>query len=238
MTRASSGFSARRTGLRTGCPACPQNRDSPKSWSVARPMEGLISQGRAAAAENGFAPIFVTGLPRSGTTLVEQIIAAHSDVESGGELGFASYFCRALQVERPGRPGSDPDPDVVAGIGRDYTKAIGRRFPGARHVTDKSIYTFEHIGALKLALPNARFVVVATGSEGQPVLDLQEPVCHRALHGYAYDLERLARYYDEFECMIDLMARARAGLVSRSVLRDAGRESGRGDQKTDHGLRA
>ena len=156
-----------------------------------------------AAAENSFAPIFVTGLPRSGTTLVEQIIAAHSGVESGGELGFASYFCRALQVERPGRPGDDPDPDVVAGIGRDYSKAIGRRFPGARHVTDKSIYTFEHIGALKLALPNARFVVVRRDPRDN-LFSIYKSRFAQGTHGYAYDLEKLARYYDEFECMIGL----------------------------------
>ncbi len=155
------------------------------------------------AAENGFAPIFVTGLPRSGTTLVEQIIAAHSDVEGGGELGFASYFCRALLSARPGGRGGDPDPDVVAGIGRDYTKAIGRRFPGARHVTDKSIYTFEHVGALKLALPNARFVIVRRDPRDN-LFSIYKSRFAQGTHGYAYDLEKLARYYGEFERMIDL----------------------------------
>ena len=155
------------------------------------------------AVENGFAPIFVTGLPRSGTTLVEQIIAAHSGVESGGELGFASYFCRALLSARPGGAGGEPDPDVVAGIGRDYANAIGRRFPGARHVTDKSIYTFEHVGALKLALPNARFVVVRRDPRDN-LFSIYKSRFAQGTHGYAYDLEKLARYYGEFERMIDL----------------------------------
>ncbi|MXX89998.1 MAG: tetratricopeptide repeat protein [Boseongicola sp. SB0677_bin_26] len=155
------------------------------------------------AAMNGFAPIFVTGLPRSGTTLVEQIIAAHSDVESGGELGFASYFCRALLSARPGGPSGELDPDVVAGIGRDYTKVIGRQFPGALHVTDKSIYTFEHVGALKLALPNARFVVVRRDPRDN-LFSIYKSRFAQGTHGYAYDLEKLARYYDEFERMIAL----------------------------------
>ena len=155
------------------------------------------------AAENGLAPIFVTGLPRSGTTLVEQSIAAHSSVESGGELGFASYFCRALLSAMPGGTGGELDPDVVAGIGRDYTKAIGRRFPGARHVTDKSIYTFEHVGALKLALPNARFVVVRRDPRDN-LFSIYKSRFAQGTHGYAYDLEKLARYYGEFERMIDL----------------------------------
>ena len=157
----------------------------------------------SAAAENGFAPIFVTGLPRSGTTLVEQIIAAHSDVESGGELGFASYFCRALLSARPGGSRGEFDPDVIAGIGRDYTEAIGRRFPGARHVTDKSIYTFEHIGVLKLALPNARFVVVRRDPRDN-LFSIYKSRFAQGTHGYAYDFEKLARYYGEFERMIDL----------------------------------
>ena len=157
----------------------------------------------SSAVENGFAPIFVTGLPRSGTTLVEQIIAAHSDVESGGELGFASFFCRALLSARPGGSSGELDSDVVAGIGRDYTKAIGRQFPGARHVTDKSIYTFEHVGALKLALPNARFVVVRRDPRDN-LFSIYKSRFAQGTHGYAYDLEKLARYYGEFERMIDL----------------------------------
>ncbi|MYK31231.1 MAG: tetratricopeptide repeat protein [Boseongicola sp. SB0670_bin_30] len=169
-----------------------------------REAYGRIDFARvAAAAENRFAPIFVTGLPRSGTTLVEQIIAAHSGVESGGELGFASYFCRALVSARPGVPSGEPDPDLVAGIGRDYTKAIGRRFPGAGHVTDKSIYTFEHVGVLKLALPNARFVVVRRDPRDN-LFSIYKSRFAQGTHGYAYDLEKLARYYGEFERMIDL----------------------------------
>ncbi|MDE0521232.1 MAG: sulfotransferase [Boseongicola sp.] len=155
------------------------------------------------AAKNGFAPIFVTGLPRSGTTLVEQIIAAHSDVECGGELGFASYFCRALLSARPGGSSGELDPDVVAGIGRDYANAIAKQFPGALHVTDKSIYTFEHIGALKLALPNARFLVVRRDPRDN-LFSIYKSRFAQGTHGYAYDLEKLARYYDEFERMIDL----------------------------------
>ena len=155
------------------------------------------------AAENGLAPIFVTGLPRSGTTLVEQIIAAHSDVQGGGELGFASYFCRALLSATPGGTSDGLDPDVIAGIGRDYTKAIGRQFPGARHMTDKSIYTFEHVGAMKLALPNARFVVVRRDPKDN-LFSIYKSRFAQGTHGYAYDLEKLARYYGEFERMIDL----------------------------------
>ena len=70
------------------------------------------------------APIFVTGLPRSGTTLVEQIIAAHSEVTSGGELGYASGAARRLLETQPGGQNAASDPAHIESVGQEYIAAI------------------------------------------------------------------------------------------------------------------
>lgn len=154
-------------------------------------------QALTPAEAGDLTPIFVTGLPRSGTTLVEQIIAAHSSVESGGELGYASVYCRPLLTARPGLPSSITD-EAVAQVGRDYVQAIAGRFPGVECLTDKSINTFQHIGALKRALPKARFIVVRRDPRDN-LLSIYKNKFADGTHGYAYDLEALARIYDEFD---------------------------------------
>ena len=150
------------------------------------------------AIDNTFEPIFVTGLPRSGTTLVEQIIAAHSTVESGGELGYAKPLCRDMRTAQPG--GSDAADSLIAlqNVGRKYTEAVQQRFPGVTRLTDKSIYTFLAIGPLKRALPKAKFIVVRRDPRDN-LLSIYKNKFPEGTHGYANNLESLARYYDEFD---------------------------------------
>ena len=148
--------------------------------------------------DNTFAPIFVTGLPRSGTTLIEQIIAAHSTVESGGELGYAKPLCRDLWVAQPGSPQAADNVDALADIGRKYTDAVHSRFPDVARITDKSIYTFLAIGPLKRALPNAKFIVVRRDPRDN-LLSIYKNKFGEGTHGYANNLQTLARYYDEFD---------------------------------------
>ena len=150
------------------------------------------------AKEAAISPIFVTGMPRSGTTLIEQIIAAHSKVESGGELGYASAAVRPVLTVKPGEQAHQIDPSVIAKIGEDYVDEIKNRFPGVTKLTDKSIYTFQHIGPLKRALPNAKFIVVRRDPRDN-LLSMYKNKFNEGVHGYANDLESLAEFYDEFD---------------------------------------
>ena len=154
-----------------------------------------------AATENEKAPIFVTGLPRSGTTLVEQIIAAHSRVEAGGELSFGDPMARQLMADRPGHNEYALYPEDVVEIGRSYSNRVTERFPNAERITDKSITTFQYLGLMKLALPNANFVVVRRDPRAN-LFSMYKNRFSKESHGYTYDLESLARYYDEFDKMI------------------------------------
>lgn len=148
-------------------------------------------------------PIFVTGMPRSGTTLIEQIIASHSQVSSAGETGFAPKLCHSLIIgaERI-RPLATFSSDELAQLRSDYREAMEKRVPGASLYTDKTITTYMHIGMLKLAMPNARFIVVRRDPRDN-LLSMYKNKFPEGTHPHAYDLENLAHYYDTFVKMID-----------------------------------
>ncbi|WP_179380200.1 tetratricopeptide repeat-containing sulfotransferase family protein [Jannaschia marina] len=122
-----------------------------------------LEAARAAGATStaGAAPIFVTGLPRSGTTLVETILAAHPEVTACGELGVLRGAAASLVagIER----GETPTADVLTAAGDTYAEAARRAVSctsDTARITDKSIHTFFDIGLVRAILPAARVVVV------------------------------------------------------------------------------
>ncbi|MGI9390443.1 MAG: sulfotransferase [Boseongicola sp.] len=159
----------------------------------------------SALAENGCntAPIFVTGMPRSGTTLVEQIIASHSTMTSAGELGIGSRLCSKLIADLKGiHPVRELKPDEIAQLGADYTDFISEQFPGVGRITDKTITSYTHIGLLKLAMPNSRFIVVRRDPRDN-LLSMYRNKFPEGTHPYAYDMKDLAHYYGTFVEMVD-----------------------------------
>jgi tetratricopeptide (TPR) repeat protein len=109
------------------------------------------------AAPRGYsdaAPVFVTGLPRTGTTLVERIIASHSAMHSVGETGaFAAEMRRAVAA-RPG--GRD-----LHGIGRRYLdSAAAPRVPEHGRFVDKTLENYLYCGLIHAALPSAKIILV------------------------------------------------------------------------------
>ena len=108
-------------------------------------------------------PIFVLGMPRSGTTLVEQILASHSDVFGAGER---EEFRRCLHVVRA-ESGREEDflealsalePDNWTRLGESYLQALHMVAPDARRITDKMPANFLYLGFIHLALPEAKIV--------------------------------------------------------------------------------
>lgn len=113
-------------------------------------------------------PVFVLGMPRSGTTLVEQILAGHSRIHGAGELGSIPRVIAGLERwERHTGSGrhypdcvDDLTPEVTAGIARALLDELQEYAPTASHVVDKLPHNFENIGLIKLLFPNARIISV------------------------------------------------------------------------------
>ena len=113
-------------------------------------------------------PVFVVGMPRSGTTLVEQIIAGHSRIHGAGELGTIPRVIAGLERwERHTGSGrrypdcvDDLDPQVTRGIAENVLKELREYAPEADHVVDKLPHNFENIGLIKLLFPKAKIISV------------------------------------------------------------------------------
>jgi len=115
-------------------------------------------------------PIFIVGMPRSGSTLIEQILASHSSVHGGGEMETIRDVVMGLAGAGTGlagmAPAARPFPEGVADLkarhfrrlGEDYGRVLDRVAPAVARVTDKMPRNFFFAGLINLALPNAKLV--------------------------------------------------------------------------------
>lgn len=142
-------------------------------------------------------PIFVLGMPRSGTSLVEKIIASHDDVRAGGELReFQLLLARATGAERPDdllTRAAESDPDLGT-IGTEYLERARQRFGEARIFTDKMPLNALYAGLIHEAIPGARIVLL----DRHP-MDSCYAVYKHLFAGntcpFSYALDTLARFY-------------------------------------------
>ena len=149
----------------------------------------------APVADAGTGPIFICGLFRSGSTLVEQILAGHSRVTGGGELGLVPGLARAIA----GYPQAMATADAgsVARLRDLYLGGLKTARPGADVVTDKRPDNFLHIGLIKAMFPGAR--IVHTVREPLDVilsnwfLHLDRSMAH------ALDLKDLVHWHGQYE---------------------------------------
>jgi tetratricopeptide (TPR) repeat protein len=113
-----------------------------------------LMASRAGSGDPSPAPIFVVGMPRSGTTLTEQILASHPDVFGGGER-------RALApLAGPTFPDNVPalPPDAFRALGATYVAGLTALAPTAARITDKLPSNYIYIGLIRLAMPNAHII--------------------------------------------------------------------------------
>ncbi|HVE23022.1 MAG TPA: tetratricopeptide repeat protein [Acidocella sp.] len=147
--------------------------------------------GRGAASSR---PIFVVGMPRSGTTLVEQILASHPDIHGAGELPHIQKLASQLG-DFPGAIA----PAQLAPLGAAYLEAIAALGPGKRHVVDKMPANFFYSGLIRLILPEARIIHCR-----------RDPVdtclsCYSKLFSsgqlFSYDQAELGRYHRDYRAL-------------------------------------
>jgi len=134
-------------------------------------------------------PIFILGMPRSGTTLIEQIITSHHRVMGGGELPFAQEFGFDIVTET-----TKITDATLRHFREKYISAVQARSEGFQIVTDKMPQNFQYIGLISAALPEAKIVHVYRRPPAVCWANFKQFFAVRGL-GYSYNLEDVVTYY-------------------------------------------
>jgi len=167
---------------------------------------------------SGKVPIFIVGMPRSGTSLLEQILSTYPGVHGAGEL---SDMSEVVTTAMPGES-FERFPEAATNLsaadfvkmGEQYIERIWRHAPGAMHVIDKMPANFFYLGMIRQMLPNAKIIHA-----------MREPMdscfsCFSRLFAndnleFTYDLQTLGRYYRRY---ITLMHHWHAVLPAGTIL--------------------
>ncbi|MEX2497145.1 MAG: sulfotransferase [Woeseia sp.] len=164
--------------------------------------ERLLAGIKSAAGERAVRPIFITGLPRSGSTLIEQILASHGDVEGCGELPYVIMLSENLGKDREG---GAQYPDIAAELSSDDRLELGEQY--LRHslahrsektfcFTDKMPANFGHLGFIRLMLPEAVFIDARRNPLDACVANYRQLFAQGK--NQSYDLSELGEYYLEY----------------------------------------
>lgn len=175
-------------------------------------------------------PIFIVGLPRSGSTLIEQILASHSRVEGTMELPDIVSIARRLGGKKK-RSDTSIYPEMLAGLGSDELEMLGKEYLertrihrrlGRARFTDKMPNNFAHVGLIHLILPNAKIIDVRR----YPLaccFSLFKQHFARG-QGFSYDLNDIGRYYLDYASLMEHFDRALPGRIHRVLYEELIRE--------------
>ena len=149
-------------------------------------------------------PIFVIGMPRSSTSLTEQILACHPDVDGSGELSLMRQITvtEITKMTHAAYPAEVTalQPQQVFALGQHYVNCL-RTYSQAKHVVDKMPHNFFHVGLIQQILPNARIIHCVR----DPV-DTCWSIWRQIFYGrhtYKYDFDSLACAYGNYLKMMD-----------------------------------
>jgi len=162
-------------------------------------------------------PIFIVGMPRSGTTLLEQILSTHGSVYGAGELVDLNNVIQAATGAIDAEPFANHvihlTEENIREIGNQYLEKVWKLSPKSHFITDKMPANFFYIGLIHLALPNAKIIHA-----------MRDPMdscfsCYSRLFNdtmeFAYDLSSLGKYYRRY---ITLMRHWHAVLPKNTIL--------------------
>lgn len=193
------------TGNQMARALCPHDPQTPlqQMAAIAEAFSAEVMQNLSGLGHSSDQPVFIIGMPRSGTTLVEQILASHPDVYGAGETMYLPYLVGAnlAGADFPFHVSSLSGADLKR-LGAFYLARLATENPedtetSPLRMTDKLPANFLFAGLIHLMLPNARIIHVR-----------RDPLdtcfsCYTNLFSqnidYAYDLRELGRYYQSYE---------------------------------------
>lgn len=150
-------------------------------------------------------PIFILGMPRSGTTLIEQILASHPQVFGAGETGELGAAVKAIS----GSSTTQYSPEYLSRLSGRQLRRFGENFlnrilsaaPSAGRITDKTPENFRFVGFIHMALPNARIIHTRRNPIDTCLSCFSRLFAGTALP-YTYDLADLGRFYRAYEAIM------------------------------------
>jgi hypothetical protein len=173
--------------------------------ALARTFDANWIAPRLGQGQSGGAPIFVFGMPRSGTTLVEQVIGGHPEATATGETGFFQRALRATLGKRRGSATSMEKSKTLSEaeqieIGRAYLALGNERSGGRGRVIDKTLWSSHNAALIAAALPDALLIHVRRDAMDNCLACFSK--LFAAGHKYTDDLDDLARYRLSYDTLM------------------------------------
>ena len=141
-------------------------------------------------------PIFILGMPRSGTSLVEQILSSHSQIHGAGELPFLAQCGESMSYGL-----NNFSQENLFGVRNDYLKKLSNLSSDRKFITDKMPHNFLHVGLILNIFPEAKIIHVKRDSAATCWSNFKQYFAARNL-GYSYNLNDTVEY---FKLYLDLM---------------------------------
>lgn len=151
-------------------------------------------------------PIFIVGMPRSGSTLTERILSSHPDVTGVGEIGtLVGLAQRSIMADRRGVRFPDAGlitPDTLRTLGRDYCRSLEAVAADAPRTVDKQLFNFAWIGLIKAVLPNAKIIDCRRSPLANGLACYSSFLSEPGLE-FTCDLEDLGHFFVDYRAMMD-----------------------------------
>ena len=177
-----------------------------RSAAIISFFNGAFFKRHARSSDATVTPIFIVGLPRAGSTLIEQILASHPQVEGTMELPNILNLVRDIDHQRPSRDGYPTElaalePEALTRLGERYLRETHVLRTGKPYFIDKLPNNFSHVGLIKAILPHA----IVIDARRHPLDCCLSTFKQHFAEGqtFSYDLTDLGRYY---RCYLNLMA--------------------------------
>lgn len=182
-----------------------ENRTKTHFENVAAVFNENFLNARRDWGIEGKRPVFIVGMPRSGTSLAEQILASHPDVYGGGELEFVGQLTSSVQdfVQSGRHPNAvvEMKKEPLAALGFRYLRKIGAINQEAARFTDKMPHNFISLGLLRLAFRDLRVVHCARHPFDTILSCFQHDFAQS--HDYNQSLKALASYYTLYRALME-----------------------------------
>lgn len=147
-----------------------------------------LQQSACAPTQDAPQPVLIVGMPRSGTSLLEQILDSHAQVSGAGELLDLSRIAALLRS-----PQQIESPNLLPQLRNQYLQSLQKVSADARYVTDKMPHNFAHMGVIALLFPQAPILICRRDPRDNALSIWRQHFLGQ--HAYSHDLQNLAQHY-------------------------------------------